>query len=109
MWLKHVAAGFVGTEHIPLLLPGSCQVSLVLSCWLLQKRLETLCDQYVDVGHMIQDCAQTVLHMLQCALLACLAGLVIPGLVVDVLCGLVECCSQLLCRLRSQSERSVIP
>ena len=105
MWLKHVATGFVGTGHIPLLLPGSCQVLLVLSYWLLQKWLEALCYQYVDVGHMIQNCAQTVLHMLRCALWACLAGLVIPGQVIVELCELVGCCSQLLCQLHSQSER----
>ena len=98
-----MATRFVGTGRIPLLLLGFCQVLTVLVCWLLQKRLEILCYRYVDVGHMIQDCAQTVLHMLRCALLVCLVGLVIPGLVV-VLCGLVGCCSQLLCRLHSLKD-----
>ena len=105
MKLKHVAARFVGTGHIPLLLLESCQVSLVLSCWSLQKWLGILCYRYVDVGHMIQDCVQTVLHMLRCALWVCLAGLVIHGQIVVELCELVGCCSQLLYQLHSQSER----
>ena len=96
MWLKHVATGSVGTGCIPLLLPGFCQVSLVLLGWLLQKWLETLCYQYVDVGHMIQDCAQTVLHMLRCVPLVCLVGLVIHGQIIAELCELVGCHSQLL-------------
>ena len=110
MCLKHVAAGFVGTGRIPLLLLGFCEVSVVLSCvGYFKNGLETLCYRYVDVGHMIQDCAQTVLHMLRCELLVYLVGLVIPGLVVVLLCGLVEYCSQLLYRLRSQSEIFVVP
>ena len=97
MWLKYVATRFVGTGCTPLLLPESCQVSLVLSCWLLQKWLGMLCYQYVDVGHMIQDCVQIVLHMLQCVPWVYLAGLVIPGQIVAEPCGLVGCCSLLLC------------
>ena len=88
-----------------MLLLESCQVSLVLACWLLQKRLKILYYRYVDVRHMIQDCAQTVLHMLQCVPWVCLAGLVIHGQIVVELCGLVGCCSLHLYRLHSQSER----
>ena len=84
-------------------LPESCQVSLVLSCWLLQKQLGMLYCQCVGVRHMIQDCVQTVLYMLQCVLRVGLAGLVILDQIIVGLCGLVGCCSQLLCRLHSQS------
>ena len=97
MWLKYVAARSVGTGHIPLLSLESCQVSLVLSCWLLQKWLGTLYYQCVDVRHMIQDCEQTVHHMLQCVLRGDLAGLVIPSQIIVEPCGLVGCCSLLLC------------
>ena len=72
----------MGTGCIPLPLPESCQVSLVMSCWLLQKWLGMLYCQCVGVRHMIQDCVQTLLHMLQCVLRVGLAGLVIPGQIV---------------------------
>ena len=77
MCLKYVAVRSVGTGRIPLLLPGLCQVLLVLECWLLQRRLGTLYYLCVDVRHMIQDCIQTVLHRLQCVLLIYLGGVVI--------------------------------
>ena len=70
-----------------------------------QKWLGILYYQYVDVGNMIQDYAQNVLHILQCVPWVCLAGLVIHGLTVVELCRLVGCCSQLLYQLHSQSER----
>ena len=75
--LKYVATGFVGTGCIPLLLPGPCQVLLVLEWWLLQRQLGILCNQCVEVRHMIQDYAQNVLHMPQCVPWVGLAGLVI--------------------------------
>ena len=59
---------------------------------------EYLC---VGVRHMIQDYAQTVLHMPRCVPWVCLAGIVILFQIVVVPCGLVGCCSQLLYRFHS--------
>ena len=106
---KACGSEFVGTGRIPLLLPGFCQVLSVLACWLLQKRLGTLYYRCVGVRHMIQDCVQTVLHRPRCALLICLGGLVILGLVFVEPCGLVGCCSQPQCPLHSWFARLGLP